>query len=107
MKLISRLLSTASIFTLLILTTGIVSGSDKKGQPVPLFSLTDQNGNLVSLEQQRGKVVMINFWATWCPPCVHELPTMIALKESFSDRPFEILAINTPTKGAHANHHTM
>ncbi len=37
---------------------------------------------------------MINFWATWCPPCVKELPTMEALKKTFTDQPFEILAIN-------------
>ena len=43
---------------------------------VPLFTLPDINGNTVSLEELRGKVVMINFWATWCPPCIEELPTM-------------------------------
>jgi peroxiredoxin len=61
---------------------------------VPDFTLDDVNGNAISLENLRGKVVMINFWATWCPPCVEELPAMQNLKESWSDRPFEILAIN-------------
>lgn len=58
------------------------------------FTLTDSQGNNVTLSDYRGKVVMINFWATWCPPCVEELPTMKRLKANFSDKPFEILAIN-------------
>lgn len=61
---------------------------------VPLFTLSDISGNSVSLESLRGSVVMINFWATWCPPCIEELPTMHALKDSLADEPFEILAIN-------------
>ncbi len=61
---------------------------------VPDFELEDMEGNLISLAQHRGKVVMINFWATWCPPCIEEMPAMDALKTSLSDKPFEILAIN-------------
>ncbi len=61
---------------------------------VPNFTLSDLDGNSVELSSLLGRVVLINFWATWCPPCVEELPTMQALKESFSDRPFEVLAIN-------------
>lgn len=61
---------------------------------VPLFTLADYRGNKVSLADLRGKVVLINFWATWCPPCVAEMPTLQALSESFSDRPFAVLAIN-------------
>jgi peroxiredoxin len=60
----------------------------------PLFTLFDSTGNLVALEDHRGKVVLINFWATWCPPCIEEMPAMQELKESFVHRPFEILAIN-------------
>ncbi len=70
--------------------------SDSPSAPrfVPLFTLTDHNGNKVSLESYRGSIVMINFWATWCPPCIEEMPTMQALKAFLADQPFEILAVN-------------
>ncbi|MCY3769817.1 MAG: TlpA disulfide reductase family protein [Gammaproteobacteria bacterium] len=63
-------------------------------ETIPLFTLSDIDGNQVVLESFRGSVVMINFWATWCAPCIEEMPTMQALKESLADEPFEILAIN-------------
>ena len=61
---------------------------------VPLFTLLDTNGNKIALDEFRGKVVLINFWATWCPPCIEEMPALTDLKESFIHMPFEILAIN-------------
>jgi len=63
--------------------------------PVALdFSLEDRFGEVRRLSQFRGQVVVINFWATWCGPCLAELPTMQTLWELFSDGPFEFLAIN-------------
>ena len=51
-------------------------------------------GEEVSLEDYKGKVVLVNFWATWCPPCVHELPSMQSLRDALDGQPFEILALN-------------
>lgn len=48
----------------------------------------------VSLGQFKDKVLMVNFWATWCPPCVKEMPAMERLQQHFSDQPFEVVAIN-------------
>jgi thiol-disulfide isomerase/thioredoxin len=58
------------------------------------FVLSDLNGNPVSLASLRGRVVFVNFWATWCAPCREEIPSMIELASRLSDRPFTMLAIS-------------
>jgi peroxiredoxin len=58
------------------------------------FTLTDLRGESWSLSKLRGKVVLVNFWATWCPPCQKEMPDLEALYERFKDRGFLILAIS-------------
>ncbi len=52
------------------------------GQPAPAFTLTgdDSDGRTVSLAQFRGRIVIVNFWATWCFPCIDELPSLLALE---------------------------
>mgnify|MGYP006281003123 CR=1 FL=1 len=50
------------------------------------WMLRDENGNIISLEQYRGQVVFLNFWATWCPPCVAELPEIEKAYEQYGDR---------------------
>jgi len=58
------------------------------------FVLSDMQGKVHNLADYKGKVVLLNFWASWCPPCVHEMPSMARLKAHFKDKPFEILAAN-------------
>lgn len=60
----------------------------------PDFTLRDLRGNTVRLQDFRGKVVFLNFWATWCPPCRLEMPTMEELHKEFSDRGLVVLAVN-------------
>ena len=60
----------------------------------PDFQLEDMDGEKYSLQSYRGKVVILNFWATWCPPCRREIPSMEALHQAFRDEAFAILAIN-------------
>ena len=55
-------------------------------QPVPPFLVTDLDGNPVSTAAWKGKVVFINFWATWCPPCRAEIPVLIDLASRYKDR---------------------
>lgn len=64
--------------------------------PVPAepFELEDMDGNRHSLADYRGKVVLINFWGTWCPPCVEEMPSLERLYQRLSDKSFMVLAIN-------------
>jgi thiol-disulfide isomerase/thioredoxin len=60
----------------------------------PGFSLPDLKGNLHTPEEYRGKVVLVNFWASWCPPCIQEMPALERLGKQLADEPFEIIAIN-------------
>ena len=60
----------------------------------PAFSLADTEGGKLSLSQLRGKVVLLNFWATWCPPCREEMPSMQTLWQQLEGDHFELVAIN-------------
>jgi thiol-disulfide isomerase/thioredoxin len=64
----------------------------------PAFSLPDVQDHEHSLADYRGKVVLVNFWASWCAPCVYEMPALIRLHQRLQDRPFEILALNVGEK---------
>jgi thiol-disulfide isomerase/thioredoxin len=68
--------------------------------PFPLdFALPDLQGITVRLSDQRGKVVLLNFWATWCVPCRVEMPSMNALYQDYREKGFEILAISIDVQG--------
>ncbi|HKL25519.1 MAG TPA: TlpA disulfide reductase family protein, partial [Desulfuromonadales bacterium] len=69
------------------------------GDVAPDFQLEDTKGNQVTLSELRGKVVMVNFWATWCPPCKEEMPSMEQLNKIMADEDFVMLAINTEKNG--------
>ena len=62
--------------------------------PAPELTLTDLAGNTVSLKDHLGSVVLVNLWATWCPPCQEEMPTLHAFYEKYKDEGFVLLAID-------------
>ena len=61
---------------------------------VPALALKDLAGRPHTLADYRGKVVLLNFWATWCEPCREEMPSMRALRERLAGRPFEVVTVN-------------
>lgn len=64
------------------------------GHPAPDFTLADLDGNPVALSELRGQVLLINLWATWCPPCRAEMPAIQAVHDDFAAQGFEVLAVN-------------
>lgn len=64
----------------------------------PEFSLLDLHANKVSLSELRGKVILINFWASWCPPCQAEMPALQSVYNDMSDMDCSILAVNDNTR---------
>jgi peroxiredoxin len=62
--------------------------------PVPKLTLTDTQGVSHSLTDYRGQVVLVNLWATWCPPCKQEMPTLQTFYDKYKDQGFTIIAIN-------------
>jgi len=72
------------------------------GYLAPNFRLTNLHGEEISMASLEGKVVLVNFWATWCGPCRDEMPSMETLYHDFKDKGFEILAISSDMDGAPA-----
>ncbi|MFN8595356.1 MAG: redoxin family protein [Anaerolineae bacterium] len=70
-------------------------GPAKVGQPISDFTLTDINGATHKISDYKGRPVLINAWATWCPPCRGEMPDLHALYLKYKDAGFELLAINS------------
>ncbi|MGD8526849.1 MAG: TlpA disulfide reductase family protein, partial [Thioalkalispiraceae bacterium] len=74
------------------LNTGLTS---YKGTVIPTpIALKDVNNKPVVINSYKGKVTLINFWASWCPPCVEEIPSLNRLKQAMQDKPFQLISIN-------------
>ena len=70
--------------------------SGDKLAPEQMFTLKDLSGKDVSLKEElaKNKAVLINFWATWCPPCREEIPDLVRLHEQYQGQSFEVLGVN-------------
>jgi len=96
----NKFLKLFNILALLILFSVSAKAQVKEGENAPNFTLKNLDGKEISLNQFRGKHVLINFWATWCGPCKIEMPSLEALYERFKDKNFVLLAISNDMFGA-------
>jgi peroxiredoxin len=82
--------------------TGVEAASLKpedKRNAAPEFTLKDANGTTVTLADYKGKVVLLNFWATWCGPCKIEIPWFVEFEQQYKDRGFAVLGVAMDEEG--------
>jgi peroxiredoxin len=84
--------SAAALVCLLLLTACNSNRPPKIGEKAPDFTITDSD-RTVQLSQLHGKPVLLNFWATWCPPCIEEMPSLVQLQKQLGDK-VTILAVS-------------
>jgi peroxiredoxin len=98
-----RAVRLAVITTAVLMLTGTsfvpVTSAQDNFASAPNFRLTDLNGKTISLSDYKGKVLFLNFWATWCPPCRAEIPDFIEAYAEQKANGLEIVGISLDTKG--------
>jgi len=72
---------------------------EKDRRPAPDFTLKDSMGRPVKLSDYKGKVVLLNFWATWCGPCKIEIPWLIAFEQQYKEQGFAVLGVSMDEEG--------
>ncbi|HOJ02385.1 MAG TPA: TlpA disulfide reductase family protein [Bacteroidota bacterium] len=86
-----------SILALFLAMT--MAAAAQVGKQAPPFSLENTEGKTVKLEDLKGKVIVLNFWATWCPPCRAEIPDFIKVYDKYKSKGVEILGVSLDHKG--------
>ena len=91
----SRILRGVMCAVLLLGLAGCYSGSrpPRIGSTAPDFTVQDDDRK-VTLSQLRGQVVVLNFWATWCPPCIEETPSLVGMQQRMKDKGITVLAVS-------------
>jgi peroxiredoxin len=108
MSVIIRSIAVASVLCAALSITGCSEYSrtvkaavkdEKERKPAPDFTLKDADGKPVKLSDYRGKVVLLNFWATWCGPCKIEIPWFMDFEQQYKDKNFAVLGVSLDDDG--------
>jgi cytochrome c biogenesis protein CcmG/thiol:disulfide interchange protein DsbE len=97
-KLVSLSAVLLTVFFILVLANSLISRGSEFPE-APYFVLQDLNGNEITFDDFKGKVLFINFWATWCPPCREEIPGFVSMYEIYNEEGMEILGVSLDRKG--------
>jgi cytochrome c biogenesis protein CcmG, thiol:disulfide interchange protein DsbE len=103
--MIRRFFSVAAVLTLVGCAsntekTAAANGRVEVGLPAPAYATVSLAGDSVSLAQRRGKVVLLNIWATWCHPCRGEIPELQAIHTRYRDRGLELIGVSVDGDGS-------
>jgi thiol-disulfide isomerase/thioredoxin len=93
----NRLKTSLAVFALCAAIVAPVRAQD----PAPELALPDLGGAEQKLSAYRGKVVLVNFWATWCAPCRKEMPALVKLQDEYGEKGFQVVAVTVDTESFH------
>jgi len=93
-KLFAAIIVSAALLSVQAIGTAAELMPYEEQWETPVLILPDLAGRQHNIDTYRGQVVLVNFWASWCPPCVVEMPDMQRLVTVFKDRPFSLIAVN-------------
>ncbi len=93
-KSMSRYSLLRAVLPLFLLFSFACNNEVGAGPKAPDFSLENLKGEKVTLKEYRGKVVLLDFWATWCPPCRYSIPGMVKMQEKYKDKGLVVLGIS-------------